>query len=200
MPQPPDVGLLTRYVLENPYPLGLGLFIIAVIAGWLGLRDGRADRMWIALAALVLAAAVLATGLFVVTSGERARRVTRDLVEAVVTKDLVGSANLLAGDARLQFGSTTNVSHDRNFIITGLSRFAGRFTIQDNKLTMLKSFSESSDTATVHLACWTEAGGYGGYTPSQWVLRIKRQSDGSWKVTRIVCISVSGKPPPAPPW
>ncbi|MDY7108765.1 MAG: hypothetical protein SYC29_09020, partial [Planctomycetota bacterium] len=89
MPQPPNVGLLTRYVLENPYPLGAGLLVIALVVGWLGLRDGRSDRMIIAVASVLLAAGVIAAGLLVVTSGEHGRRVTRDLVEAAVTEDLV---------------------------------------------------------------------------------------------------------------
>ena len=199
MPPPPDVGLFTRYVLENPYPLGVGLLVVALIVGWLGLRDGRSDRIAISMVSLLLAAGVLAAGLLVATSGERARRVARQLVDAAVSKDLVGAANLLADDAQFQLGSVTNISHDRDFIIAGLSRFAGRYTIRDNKITMLNGYSESRDAATVHLACWTEANDYGMHTPSQWVLRIERQDDGTWKVTRITCISISGEPPPALP-
>jgi hypothetical protein len=199
MPQPPDVGLFTRYVLENPYPLGVGLLVIAIILGWLGLRDGRSDRMIAAVAGLVLAAAVLVAGLVVVTSGEHGRRLTRRLVETALSKDLVGAANLLSDNARLQFGATTNMSQDRDFIVSALSRFANRYSIEDNRITMLDGYSESRDAAEVHLACWTEATGYGFYTPSQWVLRVERQDDGTWKVARITCISINAEPPPALP-
>jgi hypothetical protein len=199
MPQPPDVGLFTRYVLENPYPLGLGLLVIAIIVGWLGLRDGRSDRMIAAALGLLLAAGVLVTGLLVATSGEQGRRVTRRLVEAALGKDLVTAAGLLADDARLQIGATTNISHDRDFILSALSRFASRYTIEDNRITLLDGYSESPDAATVYLACWTEATGYGFYTPSQWVLRIQRQDDGAWEVAQITCISINGEPPPALP-
>jgi hypothetical protein len=199
MPQPPDVGLFTRYVLENPYALGIGLLVVALIVGWLGLRDGRRDRMVAALVSLLLAAGVLIAGLTIVTSGEHGRRVTRSLVEAVTAKDLVAADNLIADDAQLQLGATTNISHDRDVIIDGLSRFADRYTIQDNRITMLDGYSESRQAATVHLACWTEATGYGFYTPSQWVLRIERQDDGVWKVARITCISINSEPPPALP-
>ncbi|MDY7107474.1 MAG: hypothetical protein SYC29_02450, partial [Planctomycetota bacterium] len=116
-----------------------------------------------------------------------------------VTEDLVAADNLIADDARLQLGATTNISHDRDAIIDGLSRLADRYSVEDNRITMLDGYSASRDGAVVHLACWTEATGYGFYTPSQWVLRVERQNDGTWKVARITCISINAEPPPPLP-
>jgi hypothetical protein len=197
MPDPPSVDLVTRYIFENPYPLGVGLLILGVIIGWLGLREGRADRVRAAGAPLLLGAAALVTGFVVVTAGERAKSVTRDLVAAAVANDLTGASALVAPDATVHFGSTRNLGLDRNAIIDGLSRLSASYAIEDNRITMLKAYTESRERATVHLACWTSTVNYGGYTPSQWVLEVERQSDGTWQVSRITCISISGQAPPA---
>ena len=39
MPQPPQVGLITRYVLENPYPLALVLLALAGGLAWTAVRN-----------------------------------------------------------------------------------------------------------------------------------------------------------------
>ena len=197
MPQPPDVSLVTRFIFENPYPLGGVLLVVGVILGWLGLRDGRTDRLRLAVVPIVLGLAILAAGLLVITSGERARRVTRQLVEAAIAGDLVAARNLLSDSARFHFAAATNVSHDVDFMMAGLELLGRQFTIEDNSITMLKGYSESSDTAEVHLACWTREASWGQYTPSQWVLRIQRQDDGSWKVTSLTWVSVLGEAPQA---
>ena len=196
MPDPPHVGLVTRYIFENPFPLGVGLVLLAVILAWLGMRDGRADRVRVASVPLLLGAAVLIAGFAVVTAGEHARSVTRKLVAAAVANDLTGAARLVAPDATVHFGSTRNIGLDRNAIFDGLARLADTYAIQDNTITMLRGYTQSRDAATVHLACWTSAGDYGGYTPSQWVLQVERQDDGTWQASRITCISVSGQAPP----
>jgi len=161
MPDPPPVGLWTRFVLENPYPLGGGLLVIGVVLAWVGLREGQGQRIRIAALPLLLGAAVLLLGWQVRTSGERARAVTRELVDAVVDGDLVAADSVFAADALFHFGSPRNVAHDLAFIREQLSRFARRYSIEDNTITMLRGYTETADRASVHLACWNDAGGYG---------------------------------------
>ena len=195
MPAPPPVGLFTRYVLENPYPLGLVLLAIAVALAASGLRQGRVDRLRWSLLPLALAAGVLLAGLLVATSAERAKVATRRLVDAVVGEDLVGVMNCFADDALLHLGATTNIGMDVDAIRDGVSRFAGRFDVESNRISMLDGYTESSTRATVHLALWTDAGGYGP-TPSQWVIAVERQDDGAWKIADLTFISVAGRAPP----
>ena len=82
MPDPPSVGLVTRFLFENPYPVGLLSLAVAGGLLWTGLREGRRERLTIAAIGIALGAAVLTIGAAVVTSGERARTVTIELVEA----------------------------------------------------------------------------------------------------------------------
>ncbi len=196
MPDPPDHSLIARFLFENPWPLGLGLFALAVLVGGLGIREGRLDRLRLALLPLVLGAGVLATGWAVVTSGERARPVVRDLVDAVVMNDLVAVVGFFADDVRVHLGSTRNVARDLDFVRTGLDALSRRFAIEDNRITMLRAYSTGAEAATLHMACWTTTGRFGP-APSEWVIEVERGDDGAWKVSRLTLISVNRAPPPS---
>jgi len=194
MPDPPSVSLWTRYVLENPWPLGGVLLLIAVIAARSWLREGVGSRLRIAGAAAVIGSAVIGIGLLVTTSGERARGVTKQFVEAVTASKVTAAVALPSDDASFAFGSPTNPGYDIDYIITQVSQFADNYTITGNRITRLDGYTESSDRATVHLACVTEVEGGWAPTPSQWVLAVSRQDDGSWKIERLTCISIAGRP------
>ncbi|MCZ6494503.1 MAG: hypothetical protein O6933_10545, partial [Planctomycetota bacterium] len=104
MPQPPQVGLITRYMLENPYPLALVLLALACGLAWTAVRNERRDRLRAGGAMAILGVAVLLLGAVVVTSGEHARRITRALVEAAVAADVSDAMQLFADQATMSFG------------------------------------------------------------------------------------------------
>src|SRR5678815_193441 len=108
MPQAPSVSIFTRYVLENPWPLGLGLLLIAAWLAWSGFREGLKSRQQYAAIAGVFGIAVLVIGHFVVTSGEHAKALTRSLVEAVVRNDSVAALAMFSNDATFTVGSPNN--------------------------------------------------------------------------------------------
>ncbi len=74
MPDPPDTSAITRYLFENPYPLGGLLLLAAAVLLFSGLRHGLRDRMSVGLVLALLGFAAIGTGWAVVTSGERAER------------------------------------------------------------------------------------------------------------------------------
>jgi ketosteroid isomerase-like protein len=195
MPDPPPESLLTRYVLENPYPVGVGLLLVGLLIGWVGLRDGRAERLRLALLPLALGAGVLVAGLTVVTSGERARRVVRDLVAAVAEEDLVAAVSHLTDDAVLHLGREPSVGRDLDFIVSGLSRFADRYEVESNLIMRSRAYTETRDRATVHLVCRTITERFGP-TVSQWVVVVERRGE-AWKVSRLRLVSINGRPPPS---
>ena len=196
MPDPPSVGLMTRFLLENPYPVGLVLLAVAGGLLWTGLREGRRDRMVVGLIGLVLAASVLAVGAIVVTSGERARRVTIELVEAAVAADVVDVMSHFAAEATFAFASPTNPGFPLDYIRQQASRLEAQYRIESNRITQLKVYSTSGDSAIVHLACSTTADRGFGPTPTQWVLQMQRDDQGDFKIVHITWISLAGNPPP----
>lgn len=198
MPEPPETGLLTRFVLENPWPGGIVLLAAGVILGWLAIRDGRTRRLLAAGVLLLAGAAVLVVGALVRTAGEQAQAVTRQFVDRAVAADVYGAGGLLALDASLSLGAATNPGVDRDAIDRRMQWLADRYTIESNQITLLQGYTISDRQAEVHLACRTDAGR--GPVTTRWVLRVERMDDGSWKIRRLALISVNGQPPPRLRW
>src|SRR5215510_11663654 len=194
MPQAPSVSIFTRYVLENPWPLGIGLLLVAAWLAWSGFREGLKSRQQYAAVAALFGVAVLVIGHFVVTSGEHAKELTRSLVDAVVKNDSVGAVAMFSNDAVFTVGSPNNPGFGIDAIRDLFDRVAPRYPIDSNTITMLRGYPEDSDMATVHLACLTTVHGYPSV--SQWVLEVRRQPDDSWKLTRLTCVSVNNQAPP----
>jgi hypothetical protein len=197
MPEPPPVGLFTRYVLENPYPLAGALVALALALAWIGLREGVYGRTKLRAAGVsaVLAAAVLITGILVITPGEHGVEVTRRLVSHAVNAEVSPAMALFAPGASLSIGSTRNPGVGIDSIRRQLERLESQYRVRSNTITTLRGYGESRDAATVHLACRTEVENGWGPTPSQWVLRVERQDGGEWLITRITAITIAGRTP-----
>ncbi|HRP63735.1 MAG TPA: hypothetical protein PK400_10605 [Phycisphaerales bacterium] len=197
MPEPPASSLIARYILENPYPLGGILIVLALGLAWMGLREGRKKPLQIAAISGAAAMAVLLIGFIVVTPAEHGERITREFVEHAVAGNVAGASGLLHPDAALSFGSPRNPGVSIDVIRSALERLRRDIDISSNRITTLRGYTEDADHATVHLACWTTAEGRygGGPTPSQWVLRVARDENGDWFIMRITAVSIAGQRP-----
>lgn len=196
MPEAPQSNLFTYYVLENPWPLGLALLAIAAILTWMGLREGLRGRTRTGLVFGVLGAAVIAAGLAVTTAGEQAKRLTRQLVDAAVAKDLVTGMTLFSDDATMNAGSPQNPGFDREFIKGRFAALAERHTIESNSISTLRYATISSDEAEARLGCLTTVAAFPYPNTSQWIIRVMRQPDGQWKITRLTCVAINDQTPP----
>jgi hypothetical protein len=190
---PPDSSLVTRYVLENPWPLGLSLLAIAVWLGWTGLREGLMPRLRAAAILGGIGSAVLALGALITTAGERAKSVTRQLVDTVVNQGAGAAAPFFADDAVLVVGSPSNPGIGGGVIQSQLIPAASRYHIDSNTVTSLKGYTESSGSGVAHLASLTSVQGF--TTASRWVLHVQEQADGQWKITRLTCVSINNQTP-----
>ena len=193
MTEAPRSSFFTRFVLENPWPMCITALAIAAILVWLGLRDGRGDRLKAGGVFALLGLIVLALGMFITTAGEHGGRITRQLVERAVAGDVTGAMSLFATDAVMTLGRPENPGSEISVVQSGLQQLASEHQVVSNYITDLDPFSESSNAGRVYLACLTDAGF--GYTPSRWILMIRRQSDDSWKIERITCVDINGQTP-----
>lgn len=190
----PQSSLLTRYVLENPWPAAIVLLAAAGIVGWMGFREGLVNRQRAAFVLALAAIAVAAIGTLITTSGERAKHLTRELVERTVSRDIVAAAALLSDDAVIAFGSPQNPGYGVEYINELLDRSLNH-DIESNSITTLRGATESNDAGIAQLACATTVGGFPYPNVSQWLIRVTRQSDGAWKVSHITCVSVNNQTP-----
>ncbi|MCZ6836741.1 MAG: hypothetical protein O7G85_13270 [Planctomycetota bacterium] len=188
MPDPPSVGLINRYVFENPWPLALILLIAGAVIMWSALVKGHLKHLpgGVILGGLAIAIALL--GVFIQTSGEHARLITRQFVKHVAAQDISSATLLLAPNASMAFDSPLNPGHDLSYIKAQLKRVEAALEINSNRITHLSGYVESQDRGVTHLTCWTDAG-YGP-TRSQWVIEVSRQVDGSWQISRLTCIKI----------
>lgn len=197
MPNPPRVGLFTRYVLENPYPLGLLLLALGLGVLWTMLQSGNRQRLWPAVMLLVLGAAVLLTGAVMVTSGERARAVVTRLVDVAVAGDVPEAMALFTDNAALVMGSPINPGYPSEAIQRRIERLDDRYRIGANQVMQLDAYTESADRATVYLGCSTTLESGFGPVPTHWLVRVERQADGAWKITHVTWLSIAGRAPTA---
>ena len=197
MPEAPEIGLFTKYVLENPYPLGGVLLVGGLVAGYLGMREGRRRRLQIAGGLLLVGFAVIGIGLSVVTSAEHGERVTRRFVAAVVDADLDAAKVELSDNVILNAGSTTNPGFELAVLMDRLEYLLRTWPIDSNHISNLDGYSENDGRAMVHMTCWTEGESY-GLTPSQWVVIVERDDKGDWRITRLTCVSINGRTPSLP--
>jgi len=195
MPEPPDVGIITRYVLENPWPLGGVLLAVATWLIWSGLREGLMNKVKAGGGLAIAGAVVIATGILVVTSGEHARIVTRRLVDAVVAGDVQLALAQFAPGAAFAMASPKNPGYGLQVIEEQLINVTGRYPIDSNTITMLRGYSESSDAAVVHLACFTQVAASPYPTVSTWAVRVQRQDDGQWRIVHLTWVSINDQTP-----
>lgn len=188
--------LFTRYVLENPWPLGVLLVAVAVGLAWSGLQAVDRRRLVAAGVMAVAGAAVLAAGKAVVTSGEHARAVVIEIVDAAVAADITTVAAAFADDATLSLGSPNNPGFSKDAITRRLDGLAGRYRIKSNRVTRLDATTVTRDRGVVDLACLTEPTLGFGPVPTSWIIQVDRQSDGSWKITQVTWVTLGTRAPP----
>ncbi len=196
MPDPASSNLFTHYVLENPWPVGGVLAVIAAILTWNGLREGLATRLRLGLALGLVAGGIIAAGILVTTPAEHGLLVARNLVDAAVNRDVVSGVSLFSDDAMMNVGSPQNPGFDRDFIQTQFSRLANGYVIESNSITVLRGATLSSSEAEIRLGCMTTVSSFPYPNTSQWIMRVRLMPDGSWKITRLTCVAINDRTPP----
>lgn len=193
MPDAPHVSLFTRYVLENPLPLSFALLAIAAVFGFMAAREGRKDHALLTLLALAMAAIVFGLGSLIETSGEKAEQVTKDFVKLAVAGDVTGTMAMFSDDAVLTLVSPTTEAQSISFVRSGVEMVNRQYPIDSNRITQLRGYRVASDHGVAHLTCMTDAEGMTAQT--QWVISVREQGDGSWKIDKLTWVSMNRQRP-----
>ena len=190
------MDLLTRYVLENPWPLGVLLLAIAAGLGWTGLQAVDRRRLLGAGIVAVAGAAVMVVGRAIVTPGEHARALVMQVVDAAVAADITTVAAAFADDSSLSLGSPNNPGFPKDDIGRRLAGLAGRYRIKSNRVTKLDATTVTRNRGVVDLVCVTEPTLGFGPVPTSWIIQVDRQPDGTWKFSQVTWVTVGMRAPP----
>lgn len=196
MPPTPSVSPLTRYLFENPWP---GIIIAGVLGALVlvgAVRRGATRQVLIGLSLLAVGVAWYLVAALVVTSGEHAAEVTRRFVRHAEEGNASAAIQLLAPSATLALGSPSNPGLDASFFHARLRSLEDQYRIRTNYITELSAYTRTDDTGVVHLQCLTSFDTAVTLpTKSAWVVDVARQSDGSWKITRLTAVKINDQTP-----
>jgi len=192
----PPPSLIEAFVLENPWPIVIGLIIAANVI-WLGWRY-RSTRPALAgaIMCVVLAIGVGVLGQVVETSAEIVQRQTRAFVEAVMDGDVQTTSTLIGDSARLQV-----LGQDLGFDADEIRALVARAdeAIATNAIRLIDGAATGRETADSVLDQRTSSAA-GFAVPNQWRLQWKRTGPGRWQIVTINWLSWDGRRPSMDMW
>lgn len=191
----PQSSFFTRYVLENPWPLGIALLIACAICVYIAMqRDDR--RIFTgALGAAILAIAILVLGLTYETTAESAARATKTFVQAAVdgrTDDMIAT---LDPSATLHLGGPESPGISLDELERDIRTLDRTNRIESNRMSALRFGSNEADTAVTKFTCVTITESSYGPVQSKWMIQWRRDSKGIWRIRRLTAIEIAGKTP-----
>lgn len=191
----PQSSLLSRYLLENPWPLGVGLALIGVVCIYLALT--RDDRRLLQKGAITFAVGglILAIGSFVQTNAESAAHATRQFVNSAAEGRIDDMIDMLDSNATLHIGRPENTGRPFDELAEELRMLEGPHRIVTNRISSLTFGSDTADTAVTRFSCVTETESSYGPVPSRWMIEWRKDELGRWAVRRITALKIAGRIP-----
>ncbi len=191
----PQSSLLSRYLLENPWPLGIGLALLGMICIYIAMT--RDDRNLLQRGAIALAGGgiILAIGTLYQTTAESAATATRTFVNAAADGRIDDMIDMLDSNATLHVGRPGNTGRPFDQLTEELRALEGQHRIVANRISSLNYGSNASDTAMTIFSCVTETESSYGPVPSRWMIEWRRDDTGRWTVRRITALKIAGRVP-----
>lgn len=194
----PQESLPVRYLMENPWPLGLFLILLALVLAVVWNNRGGGKIALAAGVALALGVLVFLLASIVTTPGEHARALVRGMVAHAVAGDADPIIEVLAPDATLHLQSLKHPGRGLEDLEDSIRSLEDSNRITHNTITKLRAWTTSSESALVFLGCRTTTESSWGPVPSTWVFQIERSARGNWRVKRIAFVSLAGRQPSDP--
>ena len=195
MNEPPQDAFLTRYFLENPWPLAIFLILAAFVL--LLIWNNRGDHRWglVSGACCLLAGLVFLIASMVTTPGEHARALVRGMVENAESGNVEGILAVIAPQASLHLESLKHPGRSFEQLEGSIRSLGGSNRITDNTITSLRAWTISDDRAQVQLGCRTTTESAWRPVPTRWVFEVQSTPEGGWLVRRIAFASLAGQAP-----
>ncbi|MCH2145811.1 MAG: hypothetical protein MK082_11800 [Phycisphaerales bacterium] len=191
----PSESMITRYLLENPWPGGLFLLLtgFVLLMAW---QNRGENRLAIASGvSILLGILIFLIASMVVTAGEHAEALIERIVHHAEDGDPDAILELIAPDATLHLESLRQPGRPFEQLESSIRSLESSNRITDNSIGKLRGWTMDPDRAIVHLGCRTTTSGSWGPVPSTWAFQVERTPNGDWHVKRIAFTSLAGRTP-----
>ena len=188
-------NLITRYVLENPWPLVIILLLIAGAGTYLAIQRDDQKLLRLPLSFVIGAIAVFLAARFFTTPGEHAAAATRQFVQHAEEGRSSDMINMLAPNATLHVGRAGSSGLPLDDLERELQTLDGQHRIKSNQITQLDTADQGDYTVLVTLSCFTSTESSYGSVPSSWLLEWTRTANGVWQIRRLTALRIAGRTP-----
>ena len=195
MNEPPEESIITRYLLENPWPAGIFLLLAGFVL--LALWNSRGENRlgWASLACFVTGSLVFLIASMSMTAGEHARELVARIVQHAEDGDAGRILAELEPDATLHLESLKQPGRPFEELEESIRSLESSNRVTEIRIGKLRAWTTSPDSAIVHLGCRASTGSSWGPVPTTWSFVVRRNAEGDWKVKRIAFTSLAGQPP-----
>lgn len=184
----PDPPLLERLFLEEPWPLTVGLILLAAVLGVLAYQRLQKKLTIAALVAALLAVAIGLTAKFVETDREQVRDATEQLVAATAPMNLTRIRGMLDPDVVLIIGDDEDAPIRIERLLAQLEAADQRYPIDTNLIKLLEAQSLDAASPGVPRARTlidVLSIARNGRALTRWQIDWEKQPGGVWRVKRI---------------
>ena len=191
----PESGGLEVWLFERSLTSGGGLVIIGIVLLILLLRGGRAKLAFmLGAAAALVGVGVISVGHLVETDRERIDARTQALVRSAGQPGAGEVAGeVLSDDVRLFFSGQQVPGFTREVILASLRTLGGRVTLRESVPVTTRVSVDGSASARSQVQVRATPEG-GAPSLSWWLLDWRKEGD-EWRVVRIDCTLLNGRPP-----
>lgn len=198
VPRLGDPPALAHYILENPWPLAIGLAICGLVALVVLQRRGQPrEGKLVCLVAIALAAIVAGLGLAITTQRETLRARTRELVDLTATVKTTELREMLTEQVRVGvFSSFVGVRGREELLTEVRKKLDGEIRLESHEIGPVQAVVDGPNMARTQVRVWVKPQKdqqlYGIATGAWFRIDWTRSSDGPWKVVAITIMQVDG--------
>lgn len=192
--------MLTRYLLEDPWPAVVVLGCVAFALLVTGMRRNRGAWHVAAGVAALAAGGVYVLAATVQTDRERVEQRTRELVAATAPLDAPTLRQLIDDQATVTLpgGEPLRLA---GVLSDELISAVDRFAVESQSIRGLHVEAPQPGAATARLDVRTVLGGDVHYpVRTEWLITWRRGDDGRWRVAAVQWLEFQNRPPTQQLW